>query len=600
MLAPDTRSLYTGAVSPPPGYVFDQAIATTYSLDPETLLLLSTCLSLARHPYADQPDPIELLESLRRLSGCLSVYVNRDSIKTPSRDSVLYGLLEPVIAQVKAPRGGVFHPKIWVLRFVEPDSDNPPLIRFLVLSRNITYERSWDIALRLEGRPGKRFIAANRPLGEFLRSLPEIATGRMPLSKKRQAAMLAEEVRKTVWELPEGFEKVSFHITGTKNRSWTLPRSKRMAVISPFLTDDALLWLSGMTEDLVAVVSRPEELERLAPDTLELSEKYFTLDEAAETEEGEDSGSRDTLGLHAKAYVIEKGWDTRLYIGSANATGAALLRRSNTEILVELVGKRSRVGSIETLLGEKGLGPVLLEYVPSQEPPTTEEEKDRARKALEVAKDSLSEAALKVVCEAEGDSWRLTLESSSQVTLSGISRLRAWPLTVTEQLASDAYGLSDSLAVPLGKFTTESVTGLIAFELMTEIKEISFRMVLNLPVDGLPENRDDAIFRLILNNRESFLRYVLLLLDEYADGFRGGREVFNLRNSASSAGGGFASDVAVLEELVRAFSRDADKLKDVAAVVDRLMHDQTVSSAVPPEFLRLWTVFETAMEEAGK
>ena len=600
MLAPDTRSLYTGAVSPPPGYVFDQAIATTYSLDPEMLLLLSTCLSLARHPYADQPDPIELLESLRRLSGCLSVYVNRDSIKTPSRDSVLYGLLEPVIAQVKAPMGGVFHPKIWVLRFVEPDSDNPPLIRLLVLSRNITYERSWDIALRLEGRPGRRFIAANRPLGEFLRSLPEIATGQMPLSKRRQAAMLAEEVRKTVWELPEGFEKVSFHITGTTNRSWMLPRSKRMAVISPFLTDDALLWLSGMTEDLVAVVSRPEELERLAPDTLELSEKYFTLDEAAETEEGEDSGNRDTLGLHAKAYVVEKGWDTRLYIGSANATGAALLRRSNTEILVELVGKRSRVGSIETLLGEKGLGPVLLEYVPSQEPPTTEEEKDRARKALEAAKDSLSEAALKVVCEAEGDSWRLTLESSSQVTLSGISRLRAWPLTVTEQLASDAYGLSDSLAVPLGKFTTESVTGLIAFELMTELKEVSFRMVLNLPVDGLPENRDDAIFRLILNNRESFLRYVLLLLDEYADGFRGGREVFNLRNSASSAGGGFASDVAVLEELVRAFSRDADKLKDVATVVDRLMRDQTVSSAVPPEFLRLWTVFEAAMEEAGK
>ena len=600
MLAPDTRSLYTDAVSPPSGYVFDQAIATTYSLDPETLLLLSTHLSLARHPYADRPDPIELLESLRRLSDCLSVYVDRDSIKTPSRDSVLYGLLEPMIVQVKAPRGGVFHPKIWVLRFVEPDSDDPPLIRLLVLSRNITYERSWDIALRLEGRPGRRFIAANRPLGEFLCSLPELAAGRVSLSKRRQAAMLAEEVRKTVWELPDGFEKVSFHITGTTNRSWMLPRSKRMAVISPFLTDDALLWLSGMTEDLVAVVSRPEELECLTPDTLELSEKYFTLDEAAETEEGEDPSNRDTLGLHAKAYVVEKGWNTRLYIGSANATGAALLRRSNTEILVELVGKRSRVGSIETLLGEKGLGPVLSEYVPSQEPPTTEEEKDRARKALEAAKDSLSEAALKVVCEVEEDAWRLTLESSSRVTLSGISRLRAWPITVTEQRASDAYGLSDSRAAALGKFATESVTGLIAFELVTEIKEISFRMVLNLPVVGLPENRDDAIFRFILNNQEGFLRYVLLLLGEYTDGFGGGRNIFSLKNGTDSAASGFAGDVAVLEELVRAFSRDADKLKDVAAVVDRLMRDQTMPSAVPPEFLRLWAVFEAAMEEAGK
>ena len=162
-------------------------------------------------------------------------------------------------------------------------------------------------------------------------------------------------------------------------------------------------------------------------------------------------------------------------------------------------------------------------------PPITEEEKDRARKALKAAKDSLSEAALKVVCEAEEDAWRLTLESSSRVTLSGISRFRAWPITVMEQRASDAYGLSDSRAVALGKFDTESVTGLIAFELVTEIKEISFRMVLNLPVVGLPENRDDAIFRLILKTREGFLRYVLLLLGEYTDGFGGGRDIFSLK-----------------------------------------------------------------------
>ena len=81
MLSPDSRSLYTGAVTPPPGYVFDQAIATTYSLDPDTLLLLSVHLALAQRPSTDQVDPIRLLESLRRLSGRLSVYVDRDGIK---------------------------------------------------------------------------------------------------------------------------------------------------------------------------------------------------------------------------------------------------------------------------------------------------------------------------------------------------------------------------------------------------------------------------------------------------------------------------------------------------------------------------------------
>ena len=595
MLSPDARSLYTGAVTAPPGYVFDQAIATTYSLDPETLLLLSAHIALARRPSANQADPIGILESLRRLSGCLSVYVDRDHIKAPLRESVLYGLLEPVIAQVKAPRGGVFHPKIWVLRFVEPDADSPPLIRLLVLSRNITYDRSWDIALVLEGCPGGRFIAANRSLGEFIRLLPELVAEPVSEPRKHQAAMIAEEVRKTKWELHDGFENVAFHVMGTSRKKWEPLRSKRMAVISPFVKDDALSWLGIRTDDLVAVISRPEELEQLGPETLRLSGKWFMLDDAAETEEGEELLERDTLGLHAKAYVLEKGWDTILYVGSANATGAALVRQSNTEILVELSGKRSRVGGVDSLLGENGLGPVLSEHVPSQ---GSEAPEDRVRRALEEVRTSLGEAGLKVICEADENVWRLTLLSSRPIELSGISGLKAWPITVPKARAGDVYKLGDSLKAELGEFATESVTGLIAFELFAET--MSFHMVLNLPVEGLPRNRDDAIFRLVLNNKEDFLRYVLLLLGEYAGGFGGGRDIFRIKNETGSTTGGFPDDVAVLEELVRVFSRDPEKLREVAAIVDRLARGRTADTAVPEDFLKLWSVFEAAIEETGK
>jgi len=161
MLNPDARSLYTGAVTPPPGYVFDQALATTYSLDPATLLSLPTHIALAEHASTTTVDPIRLLESLRRLLDRVSVYVDHTGMKPPSGSNVLFGLLESMVMPVKAVRGGVFHPKIWLLRFVQPDLDESPLIRLLVLSRNITYDRSWDIALQLEGRPGGRCIAAN-------------------------------------------------------------------------------------------------------------------------------------------------------------------------------------------------------------------------------------------------------------------------------------------------------------------------------------------------------------------------------------------------------------------------------------------------------
>ena len=600
MLNPDARSIYTAAVTPPPGYVFDQALATTYSLDPAALLSLPTHLALADRSSIKSIDPIRLLESLRRLSDRFSVYVDHTGIKPPSGSNVLFGLLESMVMPVKASRGGVFHPKIWVLRFVQPDIEEPPLIRVLVLSRNITYDRSWDISLQLEGRPGGRYISANRRLGEFLRALPSMSTRSVSTARKRQAKQLAEEVRKTCWELPEGFDSVAFHVLGIDGKSWTPPWAKRMAVISPFLTENAVSWLSEMTDELTAVISRPDELSQLPLETLNVADRWYTLDEAAETEDGEETEQRDTVGLHAKAYVLEKGWRTHLYMGSANTTGPALLQRSNTEILVELVGRTSRVGGVESLLGENGLGPILSEYVRPDEIPHPDDDELSARKALETAQKELAGAGLKVLCEASKDVWQLQLVSTAGIQLRGISRIQAWPITVSEDRAIDSKGLTRTEAVSLGQYATESVTGLIAFRFIAEAKKISLRMVLNLPVEGLPENRDDAIFKLILKNREGFLRYILLLLGEYSGDLIGSRSLFNTGGSNSFLGNAFTGEMPILEELTRAFSRTPERLNDVEAVMRRLMRDKATASIVPPQFIELWKVFEDAMAEAKK
>src|SRR5690348_14253816 len=84
----------------------------------------------------------------------------------------------------------------------------------------------------------------------------------------------------------------------------------------------------------------------------------MTLHESAETAEGDDvpAADRVTHGLHAKAYIAEEGWDTTLYLGSANATYASLMAGSDVEILADLRGKRIRVGGIDSFLGEDGVG----------------------------------------------------------------------------------------------------------------------------------------------------------------------------------------------------------------------------------------------------
>jgi len=600
MLSPDARSIYTSAVSPPPGYVFDQALATTYSLDPATLLTLPTHLALAARSSDKDIDPILLLESLRRLAGRFSIYVDLAGMKPPSNSHVLYGLLESMVTPVQAPRGGVFHPKMWIIRFVLPDSEEPPLLRLLVLSRNITFDRSWDISLSLEGVPQGRNLAGNRALGKFIEALPSLSTHPVPHWRRRQASQLADEVRKTRWELPEGYESVAFRVLGMDGKKWEPPWAKRTALISPFVTEGAISRFWEGTDELTAVVSRPDELNGLPASTMEMAGAWYALDDAAETEDGEESEEHDTFGLHAKAYVLEKGWRTHLFLGSANATNAALIKRSNVELLAEIVGRTSQVGGIDDLMGEDGLGSMLTEYQRPEDLPEKDEDELRARKALEDARDVLATADLRVRCVPVDNDWTMDLVSSEPLKFEGIAEMRAWPISVAEDRGVDALDLVDDRTVHLGRFGTASVTGIVAFNLSAEAKKLSLRLALNLPVDGLPENRDDAILRLVLNNREGFLRYLLLLLGEFAGDVLGGRSIFAHHGHDGSWRDPLSEGAPLLEEFARAFSRDPGRLEDVERVVQRLLRtdDAETAAIIPPKFLELWEVFKTAMAEA--
>ena len=68
-------------------------------------------------------------------------------------------------------------------------------------------------------------------------------------------------------------------------------------------------------------------------------------------------------GLHAKLFVIDRGWDASVFSGSFNATVHAL--EHNVEFMVELVGKKSRFGVDQFLRQAKGettFSDLLKEY----------------------------------------------------------------------------------------------------------------------------------------------------------------------------------------------------------------------------------------------
>ncbi|MDQ7831386.1 MAG: phospholipase D family protein [Desulfovibrionaceae bacterium] len=599
MLNPNSRSLYTSALTPPPGMMFDEAVATTFSMEPALLLEAPVYLALMAADGQTDPDPLSVLEAIRRYSKRITVYVQRGRIQVPqiAKPNPLFGFLEEMVVEVTAPGGGVFHPKFWAIRFISPDQSSS-MYRLVVLTRNMTTDQSWDLSLQLEGTITGRKSKSNKPLAHFFKTLPDLATGPTESGRSEQALRFADELHRVQWELPDGFDELTFYLPGTKGFDWEPPMANRMAVISPFCSDEALRALTKKTKAADALISRPESLSALKKETLELFTQCLHLDDAAETEDGEEEEATEqplATGLHAKVYLFETRYYsdyTHVIMGSANATNAALSASKNIEILVGLVGRKSKVGGIDELLGADGLGEYLINFDMAK---AIEIDAVRleAEKILEMARSCISEVALSIECSpgSKDGLWALVLAGEIP-RLEGIVAASAWPITVTTAFAVDIMEGGIHGLVRLGELSASSVTGLIAFELKTNHPDVTARFVLNLPLKGIPEERNSAILQTVIHNQEGFLRYLLLLLGD------GG-----VPGPGPGSGSGFAKwlarladgeDIPLLEELTRTYSRHPERLAEISGLV-RDLSQGSKNAIIPEDFLDLWTVFESAI-----
>ena len=234
-LDPETRVLYGDSLQPPPGYVFDAAIATTFSLDFETALAAPVSLALFAAENRDDilTHPLALLEGAERIAGRLVIYADAGHLHAQSRPhSRLCSLLERIIVEVAAPREGAFHPKLWALRYRPTRAEDPTLLRLLVLSRNLTRDRSWDISLRLDGEITRRPDANNRPLFDLLSRLPYLAVAGISDDARALTAEVAEDIRRARWTVPDRFDEV--RSTGSAAKSGSLRPARDWASSRPF------------------------------------------------------------------------------------------------------------------------------------------------------------------------------------------------------------------------------------------------------------------------------------------------------------------------------------------------------------------------------
>ncbi|MXV89292.1 MAG: hypothetical protein F4121_02535 [Acidimicrobiia bacterium] len=599
MLQPTNRLTLIDALRPPGGFGLESAMAVTFTLDLQALLAAPAALALTGADGivsdAGQHEPIELLHALRTHAGKLTVFCQAGEIALPPSRRV-FAFLEQAVIPVFAPRGGIVHPKVWVLRYEtvgEPAGgrSSEQRLRVLVASRNLTFDASWDTVVRLD----ETIEAAGASLarvGHLFEGLLDTAVDDIPAGHHERVRSLTDALGAASFALPAGVEDLRTHVLGLTDTPSPLPAAaERSLIISPFVSDDFFTRVHPVAVD--ELVSTPEWLDNLEPESLARVETVHTFDDGSAPDFTADDArssphdpGRPLVGLHAKVFAFEEKRQARLFLGSANATGAAF--SSNVEILLELVGAREVLGIDRLCNGtgdEQGLRDFFWTYYRAEPPP---EPNGNGQGALDSARRAISRLRFDGSVEESGDGWAVTYRSLEPLCAPDGTLIRCWPLASAGNRRRVATG--EPLEARF-ETTLEALSGFLAFELAHEDDEDARTdFVVPVPLHGVPEFRERLLMRALVGNAERFLRYLLALLEEdpdqmtLLDAVEGvGWDVDDGRDGSPS--------LPVLEKLLRTMRRDPAKL----AGLHPLVSDLAADDALPPGFAELWaTIYDVA------
>lgn len=586
MLQPANRLTLIDAMRPPAGYVFDEAIAVTFTLDLRALLAAPAAFALSQSVEVEgsdaQTEPIELLHAVRANAGSITVFSQAGEIALPPSRRV-FAFLEGSVVPVTAPRGGVVHPKLWVLRYLDPDGEQPAHLRVLSGSRNLTFDTSWDTVLRLDTvHPINHDTGiALDPIADLFDVLAGRSVGRLAEKHRLRVASLNADLHGRRFALPDGVEGLAVHVLGLRSAPSPLPKlADRSLVVSPFVSDDFLARIHSHRVD--ELVTRAEQLDALGPAALRRIGATYVFDDGSTPEFDTNTDglavhdpARPLRGLHAKVFVYETGRLAQLFCGSANATGAAFT--ANVEVLFELSGRINILG-IDALCDgtgdEVGLRALFLPYRRAEEAvPEADDHLDATRRAI---------GRLEITGQVEESvtGWSVTYGSKKPIPDGVDLSIACWPLP------SPGYRRPVQPGTPLEvtfQTSVEGISGFLVIE-VTNGSGVSTHCVVPTKLEGVPEDRDRQLLRALVGSADRFLRYLLALLTDGADDL-GLIEALELasddRKTVEHQG---AAGLPVLEHLVRTLRTDPARLN----AIDPLVSDLAVDDALPPGFEDLW------------
>lgn len=588
MLSPEVRTVAMDLLRPPPGRQLDLVVLTTYTLDLEALLAVPLAVLAHSDAGVDKllEDPLLILQGLREAGDRVHAFVDETGIAVPRRQRELYAMLEASVHPTRAPGGGVFHPKVWLARFVSSEDAGEPLLRVAVLSRNLTFDRSWDVALASETTPGRRRVAASAPLAELVENLPELSAGPLPHALAEELETLADQISCAALPAPEGFSDapISFHTMGLeRSRGWfpKVANGRNVLAVTPFLNDRAIDAIRDLGWDKGCLVGRREELDAVSDAALSRWSERRVLADAAHDEPSDETSSRPS-GLHAKIVAVEHGWDVTWFLGSANLTLAALEGR-NVEIMAQITGRKRRVGIGEFL---DGFDKLCETYRPSDQTEVDLDEDESGQRDVDNTVRALVEADLAIGCASAGDLWEWRLEG--QVAIPEGIAVHVWPVSVGEDQAQ-LLEFPVTFTLPMTRLTAFAAFRVSSKRPGAEVR----RLALKLLISGVPEERAARVLRALIDRPERLLAFLRALLGGL-EGLGQAGDGEGTEMGFGDWGPGFESET-LLEDMLRAASRDPGRLLAVRSLIEDLRSTPEGREILPKELDAVWHAVDATL-----
>ena len=529
MLNPSNDRLDYGQILvPPTGYALDFAIGTTYSLDLDALT--GACLALGLSEETNSAlmnNPVCLLEALRSTGDKVALFCEAGQIHLPSRVSPLYILLEKMVFCVKPPkRRGVasfpsFHPKFWLMRYQNKQKE--AFYRVMILSRNLTFDHSWDVTFYMDGHLTKAETDKNDPVCDFLRYLAAQVPGSDDSRKK------AKTIKNIIKELPyvhfapaeKEFIDYQFIPNGIKKADGSFYQFnetplfqdtfRELLIISPFVSGGIIRDFNNRNDrspiegSRRMLITRESSLAKLQQEDVSNFKLYTLKDQVidGETAISEETSLIMKQDIHAKVFMIRKYSDTDLYLGSLNASHNAVY--GNVEFMIRLRAKNRYLNMDRLTASLFGNDPDgqdnPFQEITLKDAIIAEGESDEALEAvLKAISRSNPRAA---VTEEDDEHYMLSVHFNPVET-------KEFQVMVKPLLSTKEESFGENLSY--SSLTLTQLSEFFAVEVSDDERSVS--RVLMIPTDGLPDDREKAVVMNVVSDRDCFYRYVAFLLGD--------------------------------------------------------------------------------------